>query len=71
LSLVSRRSFKNSFSAEVVVFFNNGCYVMPWGRIHTTVAPHLLNAMRLKEIGGTGRAKAFYEFCEDKTKDYY
>jgi hypothetical protein len=45
--------------------------VMPWGRIHTTVAPHLLNAMRLKEIGGTGRAKAFYEFCEDKTKDYY
>jgi NAD(P)-dependent dehydrogenase (short-subunit alcohol dehydrogenase family) len=50
---------------------NNGCYVMPWGRIHTTVPPHLLNAMRLKEIGGTSRAKAFYEFCEDKTKDYY
>ncbi|KAL3467794.1 hypothetical protein BJX64DRAFT_299083 [Aspergillus heterothallicus] len=50
---------------------NNGCYIIPWGRIHTQVAPHLLNAMRLKDIGGTGRAKLFYDFCEDKTKDYY
>ncbi|KAI9369330.1 hypothetical protein BJX61DRAFT_160356 [Aspergillus egyptiacus] len=50
---------------------NNGCYVIPWGRIHTTVAPHLTNAMRVKESGGTGRAKLFWEFCEEKTKDYY
>ncbi|KAL4878824.1 hypothetical protein BJY04DRAFT_208959 [Aspergillus karnatakaensis] len=49
---------------------NNGCYVIPWGRIHTTVAPHLMNAMRIKEVGGTGKAKQFWEFCEDKTKDY-
>ncbi|KAL3478676.1 hypothetical protein BJX99DRAFT_103288 [Aspergillus californicus] len=50
---------------------NNGCYVIPWGRIHTTVAPHLTNAMRTKEAGGTGKAKQFWEFCEDKTKDYH
>ncbi|KAL5335405.1 hypothetical protein BJX70DRAFT_410548 [Aspergillus crustosus] len=49
---------------------NNGCYVIPWGRIHTTVAPHLTNAMRIKDVGGTGKAKQFWEFCEDKTKDY-
>ncbi|KAL2829203.1 hypothetical protein BDW59DRAFT_159197 [Aspergillus cavernicola] len=50
---------------------NNGCYVIPWGRIHTTVAPHLMNAMRRNEEGGTGKAKQFWEFCEDKTKDYH
>ncbi|KAL4903182.1 hypothetical protein BDW74DRAFT_169098 [Aspergillus multicolor] len=50
---------------------NNGCYVIPWGRIHTTVAPHLMNAMRSKEVGGTGRAQQFWDFCDDKTKDYH
>ncbi|KAL4968339.1 uncharacterized protein BDV14DRAFT_153015 [Aspergillus stella-maris] len=50
---------------------NNGCYVIPWGRIHTNVAPHLTNAMRTKEAGGTGKAKQFWEFCDDKTKDYH
>lgn len=50
---------------------NNGCYVIPWGRIHTTVAPHLMDAMRMKEVGGTGKAKQFWEFCEDRTKDYH
>ncbi|KAL4787960.1 hypothetical protein BJX76DRAFT_345244 [Aspergillus varians] len=48
----------------------NGCYVIPWGRIHTTVAPHLLKAIRVKEAGGTGKAKEFWEFCDDKTRDY-
>ncbi|KAL6230875.1 hypothetical protein BDW75DRAFT_55936 [Aspergillus navahoensis] len=50
---------------------NNGCYVIPWGRIHTTVAPHLMNAMRSPEIGGTGKAQQFWDFCVDKTKDYH
>ncbi|KAL4912470.1 hypothetical protein BDW62DRAFT_194448 [Aspergillus aurantiobrunneus] len=49
---------------------NNGCYVIPMGRIHTKVAPHLLNAMRDEEVGGTGRAKQFWEYCDDKTKGY-
>ncbi|OJI99206.1 hypothetical protein ASPVEDRAFT_26032 [Aspergillus versicolor CBS 583.65] len=50
---------------------NNGCYVIPWGRIHTTVAPHLRNAMRVQDVGGTGKARQFWEFCEDKTKGYH
>lgn len=50
---------------------NNGCYVIPWGRIHTTVAPHLRDAMRVKDVGGTGKAEQFWEFCQDKTKGYH
>ncbi|KAL4975588.1 hypothetical protein BDW66DRAFT_151871 [Aspergillus desertorum] len=50
---------------------NNGCYVIPWGRIHTTIAPHLMDAMRPKEAGGTGKAQQFWDFCDDKTKDYH
>ncbi|RAK96171.1 NAD(P)-binding protein [Aspergillus ibericus CBS 121593] len=49
---------------------NNGAYVIPWGRIHQTVAPNLLNAMKTQEDGGTGRAKEFWEFCEERTRDY-
>ncbi|KAL2836233.1 hypothetical protein BJX68DRAFT_250946 [Aspergillus pseudodeflectus] len=50
---------------------NNGCYVIPWGRIHQGVATNLLNAIKVIEDGGTGRAKEFWEFCEERVKDYY
>ncbi|GAM35992.1 hypothetical protein TCE0_018f04740 [Talaromyces pinophilus] len=49
---------------------NNGAYVIPWGRIHDQVAPKLATAMRLKEDGGTGLAKEFWEFCDEKTRDF-
>lgn len=49
---------------------NNGAYVVPWGRIHNAVAPGLLGAMKSKEEGGTGRACEFWEFCEERIKDY-
>ncbi|OOF96729.1 hypothetical protein ASPCADRAFT_206904 [Aspergillus carbonarius ITEM 5010] len=49
---------------------NNGAYVIPWGRIHQAVAPNLLNAMKTQEETGTGRAKEFWEFCEERTRDY-
>ncbi|KAL3475357.1 NAD(P)-binding protein [Aspergillus californicus] len=48
---------------------NNGCYVIPFGRIHDTVET-LLNAMKVEEDSGTGRAREFWEFCEEKVKDY-
>ncbi|KAL2826425.1 hypothetical protein BDW59DRAFT_145165 [Aspergillus cavernicola] len=50
---------------------NNGCYVIPFGRVHNAVAESLLVAMKVKEDGGTGRAKEFWEFCEEKSKDYH
>ncbi|KAL2846690.1 hypothetical protein BJY01DRAFT_263247 [Aspergillus pseudoustus] len=49
---------------------NNGCYVIPWGRIHHGVAANLLNAMNVVENGGTGQAKEFWEFCEEIVKAY-
>jgi NAD(P)-dependent dehydrogenase (short-subunit alcohol dehydrogenase family) len=49
---------------------NNGAYVIPWGRIHQEVAPNLVTAMTLNEEGGSGLAKEFWEFCDEKTKDY-
>jgi hypothetical protein len=50
---------------------NNGCYVIPFGRIHHNVAERLLTAMKVEENGGTGKAKEFWEFCENKVSDYY
>ncbi|KAL3472133.1 hypothetical protein BJX99DRAFT_266208 [Aspergillus californicus] len=50
---------------------NNGCYIIPFGRIHTSMAERLLAATRVVEDGGTGRAMEFWEFCEDRVKDYY
>ncbi|GKZ37444.1 hypothetical protein AbraIFM66950_008994 [Aspergillus brasiliensis] len=49
---------------------NNGAYVVPWGRFHDAVAPTLLDAMKRKEEGGTGRASEFWEFCVESTRDY-
>ncbi|KAL4876374.1 hypothetical protein BJY04DRAFT_223162 [Aspergillus karnatakaensis] len=48
----------------------NGCYVVPFGRIHESLGEGLLNAMRGIEEGGTGRAKEFWEFCEERTREY-
>ncbi|KAL4756023.1 uncharacterized protein BDW70DRAFT_154513 [Aspergillus foveolatus] len=57
------------FSPEISLQ-NNGCYVVPFGRIHDQVADKLSSAMKVAEDGGTGRAKEFWEFCEARTRDY-
>ncbi|KAL7929437.1 hypothetical protein V8C35DRAFT_315637 [Trichoderma chlorosporum] len=49
---------------------NNGCYVIPWGRISNGVREDLVNASRTTEQGGSGKAQEFWEFCFEKTKDY-
>ncbi|KAM5449958.1 hypothetical protein McanCB49686_006435 [Microsporum canis] len=48
----------------------NGCYIIPWGRISRTLRQDLADASKSTEDGGTGRAKEFWEFCENKTRDY-
>jgi hypothetical protein len=35
----------------------NGCYVVPWGRVHNGLRKDLMKAMTTAEDGGTGRAK--------------
>ncbi|OJK04170.1 hypothetical protein ASPACDRAFT_1895378 [Aspergillus aculeatus ATCC 16872] len=49
---------------------NNGAYVIPWGRIHPGVAPGLARHLAAEEEGGSGRAKEFWEWCEERTRDY-
>ncbi|KUI56181.1 hypothetical protein VP1G_03511 [Cytospora mali] len=49
---------------------NNGCYIVPWGRITTGLREDLVVATRLEGDGGSGRAKEFWEFCEEKTRAY-
>ncbi|KAI0465630.1 short-chain dehydrogenase [Xylaria cf. heliscus] len=48
----------------------NGCYIIPWGRISTSLRNDLLEATKLPEEGGSGRASEFWSFCEEMTADY-
>lgn len=48
----------------------NGCYVLPWGRVATNVRQDLEDAARPVDEGGLGIAGEFWSFCEEKTRDY-
>ncbi|KAI0108784.1 hypothetical protein F4776DRAFT_643777 [Hypoxylon sp. NC0597] len=58
-------------SPDITMKFN-GCYIFPWGRIarDTDINKDLLVSMRSEQEGGNGRAREFWEFCEEKTRDY-
>ncbi|KAF2735647.1 NAD(P)-binding protein [Polyplosphaeria fusca] len=49
---------------------NNGCYVVPWGKIHQSMRADLIEAVKAKSEGGSGKAEEFWEFCEKYTNDY-
>lgn len=49
---------------------NNGCYIIPWGRISNSLREDLINATETAEEGGSGRAQEFWDLCAEKTKDY-
>ncbi|KAF2203655.1 short-chain dehydrogenase [Delitschia confertaspora ATCC 74209] len=55
--------------SEDITMEKNGCYVVPWGRIQP-IREDLANAAKTKEEGGLGRAQEFWDFCEEKTKEY-
>jgi NAD(P)-dependent dehydrogenase (short-subunit alcohol dehydrogenase family) len=46
---------------------DNGCYVVPWGRIQSTRRQDLLDALKSVEANGTGRANEFWEWCQAQT----
>lgn len=48
----------------------NGCYVIPWGRIHPSPRQDLLDALKSVEEGGTGQAREFWKWCERQTLEY-
>ncbi|KAK4040595.1 hypothetical protein C8A01DRAFT_15561 [Parachaetomium inaequale] len=48
----------------------NGCYVVPWGRVAKFMRQDLRDAAKLEEDRGSGRAREFWEFCEEMTGGY-
>ncbi|KAI2775664.1 short-chain dehydrogenase [Daldinia loculata] len=51
----------------------NGCYIVPFGRIakENDIRQDLLDALKQREDGGSGKAKEFCDYCEDKVRDYF
>ena len=48
----------------------NGCYVIPWGRVHPSPRKDLVDALKSMQEGGTGQAGEFREWCEKQTADF-
>ena len=55
---------------ELTLEAHGGAYVVPWGRLHPAPRADLLNALKSKTDGGSGRAREFWEWCEKQTADY-
>lgn len=55
---------------ELTLEDHGGAYVVPWGRVHPAPRVDLLNALKSKDEGGSGRAREFWEWCERQTADY-
>jgi NAD(P)-dependent dehydrogenase (short-subunit alcohol dehydrogenase family) len=53
-----------------ISFENNGCYVIPWGQIHTSLREDLVLATHPIAEGGDGKATELWEYCEEKTNVY-
>ena len=47
-----------------------GKYAIPWGRWHLSPREDVLDAIKSKELGGTGAAAAFWDWCEEQTAQY-
>jgi NAD(P)-dependent dehydrogenase (short-subunit alcohol dehydrogenase family) len=45
-------------------------YVLPWGRISTKMRRDLVSATQPKELGGSGVAGEFWDFCSEATQKY-
>ncbi|KAK4212940.1 hypothetical protein QBC37DRAFT_184037 [Rhypophila decipiens] len=48
----------------------NGCYIVPWGRISDGLRKDLVDATKLAEDGGTGKAAEFWDWCLDMTREF-
>ncbi|KAL9110541.1 MAG: hypothetical protein Q9227_004899 [Pyrenula ochraceoflavens] len=53
--------------SEEITVEKNGCFVIPWGRVHEWYPrKDILKGMKGEEEGGTGVARRFWEWCEGK-----
>ncbi|KAI1131179.1 short-chain dehydrogenase [Nemania abortiva] len=53
-----------------VTIETNGCYIIPWGRISSSLRGDLVEATKTPEDGGSGRASEFWDFCVEMTSKY-
>lgn len=49
---------------------DSGRYVIPWGRWHPGIRSDVEEGVKGKEEGGTGRAKEFWEWCLEQTREF-
>ena len=56
--------------AEEVGMESGGGYVVPWGRVHPGPRQDLVDAVRGRDEGGTGRAEEFAAWCEEQVKEF-
>ena len=57
-------------SPDLNVEQHSGGYVIPWGRLHPSLRPDLLNALKSKDKGGNGRAAEYWDWCIDVISPY-
>jgi NAD(P)-dependent dehydrogenase (short-subunit alcohol dehydrogenase family) len=58
------------FSPDLTLDKSGGAYIVPWGRLHPSMRTDILAAVKDKEHGGTGVARDFWDFCDEKTKEF-
>ena len=56
--------------SEDVTIKDGGRYVIPYGRWHKSPRNDILQALKDRKDGGTGQAKEFWDWCEDRVKEY-
>ena len=45
-------------------------YIIPWGRWHKYPRKDIADSLKTKEEGGSGIAAQFWDYCEERTKEF-
>lgn len=56
--------------SESVTMSDGGSYIIPWGRWHPGQREDIVQGLKSKEDGGTGRAIEFWDWCEEQAKPF-
>ncbi|KAJ5129010.1 steroid dehydrogenase [Penicillium atrosanguineum] len=49
---------------------DGGRYILPWGRFHPNPRQDLLQGMKGKDVGGTGDAATFVQYCDNQILEF-
>ena len=60
----------SGFSSELCIDRDQGAYIIPWGRIHPSLRPDIVDACKGSDEGGSGVAAAFRQWCDEQVRDY-